>query len=76
MPWRAVSSVSEASGDGTGERDESKEPGMGWERGVGKMSGRGVEELATSEEEAGLTGLFANLPVIGSLYSLLMERVA
>jgi hypothetical protein len=41
-----VSSVSEASGEWTGEEDESKELGIGWKCGVGKMrDGRDEEAV-------------------------------
>ena len=55
----------------------SKEPGMGCERGVGKISGR-REELAELEgdDDDGLAGRLVNLPVAGSRCDLLIKGVA
>ena len=51
---------------------------MGWECGMGKTSAGQMEEFATLEEEEAdwLAILLANLPVTGSLYGLLIEKVA
>ena len=61
---RGVSSMSELSTGELGEGVESKEPGIGCERGVGKT--KGVREDELEEGAEGFAGFLANLPVIGS----------
>ena len=68
-------SESETSGIGAEEEGELKEPGMGRERGVGRAREVRAEELA---RDGGVRlGVFlVNLPVLGSLISLLIKKVA
>ena len=72
-----VDSVSKVSDVRSGEAGESKEPGMGCKRGVGKINGR-REELGELEEDDddGSAGRLVNLPVAGSRYDLLIKGVA